>query len=859
MGSQNSKDYATNYKSGSKFDEVINQDSESISSSSTSSKEAKKYRRYTIHHKTYNHDLNIDSSSGGGGSNNNNNNSVSKSSSSTTTENTLSQSTPSTTTTSQSHQHQHFTTSDKNNNINSNNNNNNNNNSTNNTNNNNNNNHINNNSKKSSNRREKSKTINLGNYNNNNSSATSIGNNTNNTSLNSITNSASSSTCNLTFDSSLSISSGLSAGTSYSSVDIALGKESSSSSLSNQHFNRTRSRSLNIYNNNNNNNTTLSSCMEEDNNKSKSTKKIKGTKSKSSTALFKSITLRGKKDKEKEKEKEKPTNNLKVSKEEEEGGGLPTVKEELKQEEKKQPSPTKFIPTVETNNHFIEEEEEVINVNDNLGLEPSSSSLSGEFKEEEYYHHHQNDYNYNSENNNYQYCYEYQDQEEQYQQQNQEEYFEEANSVYISPPPPNKKPPPLPPKNFKPKLSMDPMSPPQQHDPTLNTLSPLSRSSLLGRKLSSLFPPLEPSMPSPCSSQRSSIELNYLKEIQNYVLLEKIGSGTFSNVHLCSHKDHDSKRFAIKVIDKSLVQMIASHTDLDVTTEVNILKSLKHPNIIQLHDHFETENNYYIVMELLNGGELLYNIENNSSKQDQSSVNYTEDSARKIIKQIVHAIDFLHQQNVVHRDLKPENILFRDHSDFSTLKIIDFGLAAYYNNEPLVDVCGTPDFQAPEMIKRLGYSFPVDIWAIGVILYILLCGHPPFQAKNSIAVMALIMRAEIKFDQEVWSTISPLAKDLVIKMLEPDPSKRLTIQQILDHEWIKVEPTTETDSPRIGPQFHRHLRRYNSQRYFKQTGDAILKSQRYSIYAFPPPLSPIQTPLFNNGIGHLKLPNILDQ
>ncbi|EFA78100.1 putative protein serine/threonine kinase [Heterostelium album PN500] len=425
------------------------------------------------------------------------------------------------------------------------------------------------------------------------------------------------------------------------------------------------------------------------------------------------------------------------------------------------------------------------------------------------------------------------------------------SSASSQPPPlPRRKPPPLPPKNFRssnttPNTSSSNLNQyittnattTANNNNSMDTpglmLSPLSlgqRSPMLSRRQSNLYPPSEPSMPSPCSSQRNSVEIHKLEDIFNYTLLDKIGSGTFSDVHLCRHKETD-KQYAIKIIDKSLVQMIASHTDLDISTEVNILSTLSHPHVIKLVEHFESEMNYYIVMEYLSGGELLYQLEETHNNPENKSgvANYTEQSAREIIKQIIHAVAFLHKNNIVHRDLKPENILFNGKSEFATLKIIDFGLASYYK-APLADICGTPDFQAPEMIKRQGYSYPVDIWATGVILYILLCGHPPFQGKNSMAIMSLIMKGEIKFDKPEWENVSDSAKDLISKMLDSDPSKRLTAEQVLQHEWMLIQSRPE-DSPRLSGSFHKQLRRYNSQRFFKATGDTLLKSQRFGIYS----------------------------
>ncbi|KAF2078427.1 hypothetical protein CYY_000294 [Polysphondylium violaceum] len=636
---------------------------------------------------------------------------------------------------------------------------------------------------------------------------------------------------------------------------FSFGGSGSSNSNNSHYFSRTRSRSLNLTslsvnnnnnnsvgNNNNNNNNSHNniplhplSALNNNNSNSNSTSnkptKIEGRKTKSSTALFKSLTSslkRTKKDKEKDKQQQQstkkrssststPPSELNLS-----SSSTTTTPPILEEQGKKRSSSI----TLENNQQQptpVDNNQQQLNSDNNsiidIDLEEEEEYKINQTSIEDLSKQLQQDSFFIKENSN-----------------NIEVESESLSSSIVI----NKKPPPpLPPKTFKPTTqqqqqqeTMNPNTPPflsQSQQFQLQQQSPYSSGFSFGRK-SGVLPPSEPTYPSESSvsSKRNSVELRYLEDTHSYQLLEKLGSGTFSDVFLCMHKE-TQKQYAAKIIDKSLVQMIAAHTEMEIATEVNILKASFHPNIISIIDHFETENYYYIITELLNGGELLYQLEKNHHATAPDTQNYTEEHAKKIIKQVVQAVSFLHKNNIVHRDLKPENILFRDKSHCSSLKIIDFGLASQLkaSTHSLIDVCGTPEFQAPEMVKREGYSFPVDVWATGVILYILLCGQPPFQGKNSMAIMSLIIKSELNFDLPGWESISDAAKDLIKKMMNPDPATRITCEQILEHPWILE---SKMDSPQLGS-FHKQLRRYNSQRYFKATGDTLLKSQRFGIYS----------------------------
>lgn len=196
---------------------------------------------------------------------------------------------------------------------------------------------------------------------------------------------------------------------------------------------------------------------------------------------------------------------------------------------------------------------------------------------------------------------------------------------------------------------------------------------------------------------------------KDYEIGKVLGSGTFSTVRLCTHKRTKQKR-AVKVIDKRNLEV---NTD-SLKTEVHILKSVKNPNIVELDAVYESDTKVYLVMELLTGGELFDRIVNKYPN------GYSERVASNLVKKIVESIAYLHKLGIVHRDLKPENLLYATEDDDSEIKITDFGLAKIASGEVMLKTaCGTPNYVAPEVLLNQGYDASVDMWSIGVILYIL--------------------------------------------------------------------------------------------------------------------------------------------
>jgi calcium/calmodulin-dependent protein kinase I len=255
-----------------------------------------------------------------------------------------------------------------------------------------------------------------------------------------------------------------------------------------------------------------------------------------------------------------------------------------------------------------------------------------------------------------------------------------------------------------------------------------------------------------------------------YEMKETLGKGTFAIVRRGTERK-TGKDFAIKIINKESPELRDN-----IMTEITILKNTTHPNIMKLHHVFESRRKIYLVMELLEGGELFDLIVKRG--------NLTEAESSKIIRRVVKAILYLHSKNICHRDLKPENLLFGTLGDMESIRVTDFGLSKVSAQHVLKTACGTPSYVAPEILKGDPYGFEVDMWSCGVILYVLLCGFPPFYANNDADLYQLIASGSYSFPSPYWDDISDTAKDLIKRLLVVDPSKRLTPIQMLCHPFI---------------------------------------------------------------------------
>lgn len=285
------------------------------------------------------------------------------------------------------------------------------------------------------------------------------------------------------------------------------------------------------------------------------------------------------------------------------------------------------------------------------------------------------------------------------------------------------------------------------------------------------------------SSQRSSslratpgmfVTCSHASFRQNYKAVKLLGKGSFGEVLLCINRA-TGQQYAVKVIVKSSVKRKGDHESL--LREVEVLKGLDHPNIMKIFEFFEDDKYYYFVTELYSGGELFDEIVNRKC--------FSEKDAAKIIKQVLSGINYMHKQNVVHRDLKPENLLLESKIPNSNIKIIDFGLSTYCDvDSKMKDKIGTAYYIAPDVLRGV-YDSKCDIWSIGVILYILLCGFPPFNGANEGEIIKKVQSGKYSFDMPQWRKVSESAKDLIRRMITYSPAKRITASEALEHHWIQ--------------------------------------------------------------------------
>ncbi|KAF8953413.1 hypothetical protein BGZ52_011411 [Haplosporangium bisporale] len=329
---------------------------------------------------------------------------------------------------------------------------------------------------------------------------------------------------------------------------------------------------------------------------------------------------------------------------------------------------------------------------------------------------------------------------------------------------------------------------------------------------------------------RQRIKLPAYPGLERFQLIEKMGDGAFSNVYKAKDIKND-RIVAIKVVrkyDMSAQQNRHLHRDMkkkprvteraNILKEVQIMRQLKHPGIIELYEFSESEEFYFLVIELAPGGELFHRI--------VKLTYFSEDLTRHVIVQVAHAIRYLHEEKgVIHRDIKPENILFEpipvipsppgvrptdDKEDegvfmhgvggggIGRVKIADFGLSKVVWNEQTMTPCGTVGYTAPEIVKDQRYSKSVDMWAIGCVLYTLLCGFPPFFDESIQALTEKVARGQYTFLEPWWNDISDSVKDLITHLLCVDPNQRYTIDQFLEHPWIKAgQPPVANEVPEV--------------------------------------------------------------
>ncbi|KAM8975881.1 serine/threonine-protein kinase DCLK1 isoform 2-T2 [Pelodytes ibericus] len=271
---------------------------------------------------------------------------------------------------------------------------------------------------------------------------------------------------------------------------------------------------------------------------------------------------------------------------------------------------------------------------------------------------------------------------------------------------------------------------------------------------------------------------------ERYKVGRTIGDGNFAIVKECIERS-TGREYALKIINKGKCR----GKEHMIQNEVSILRRVKHPNIVLLIEEMDMPTELYLVMELVKGGDLFDAI--------TSTNKYTERDANGMLYNLMSAIKYLHSLNIVHRDIKPENLLVYEHQDGSkSLKLGDFGLATVVDG-PLYTVCGTPTYVAPEIIAETGYGLKVDIWAAGVITYILLCGFPPFRGSgdDQEVLFDQILMGQVDFPSPYWDNVSDSAKELITMMLQVDVDQRFSALQVLEHPWVNDDGLPENEYP----------------------------------------------------------------
>uniref|UniRef100_A0A8D8LS07 calcium/calmodulin-dependent protein kinase n=1 Tax=Cacopsylla melanoneura TaxID=428564 RepID=A0A8D8LS07_9HEMI len=289
----------------------------------------------------------------------------------------------------------------------------------------------------------------------------------------------------------------------------------------------------------------------------------------------------------------------------------------------------------------------------------------------------------------------------------------------------------------------------------------------------------------------------------NYDLKEELGKGAFSVVRRCVQKS-TGLEFAAKIIN---TKKLSARDFQKLEREARICRKLQHPNIVRLHDSIQEENYHYLVFDLVTGGELFEDI--------VAREFYSEADASHCIQQILESVNHCHSNGVVHRDLKPENLLLASKAKGAAVKLADFGLAIEVQGEQQAwfGFAGTPGYLSPEVLKKEPYGKPVDIWACGVILYILLVGYPPFWDEDQHRLYAQIKAGAYDYPSPEWDTVTPEAKNLINQMLTVNPSKRITASEALKHPWI-------CQRERVASIVHRQetvdcLKKFNARRKLK--------------------------------------------
>uniref|UniRef100_A0A673XP17 calcium/calmodulin-dependent protein kinase n=1 Tax=Salmo trutta TaxID=8032 RepID=A0A673XP17_SALTR len=304
----------------------------------------------------------------------------------------------------------------------------------------------------------------------------------------------------------------------------------------------------------------------------------------------------------------------------------------------------------------------------------------------------------------------------------------------------------------------------------------------------------------------------------DFQLYEELGKGAFSVVRRCV-KLCTGQEYAAKIIN---TKKLSARDHQKLEREARICRLLKHSNIVRLHDSISEEGFHYLLFDLVTGGELFEDI--------VAREYYSEADASHCIQQILEAVLHCHQSGVVHRDLKPENLLLASKCKNAAVKLADFGLAIEVQGDQQAwfGFAGTPGYLSPEVLRKEAYGKPVDIWACGVILYILLVGYPPFWDEDQHKLYQQIKAGAYDFPSPEWDSVTPEAKNLINQMLTINPAKRITAQEALKHPWVSQRST-------VASMMHRQetvecLKKFNARRKLKEPQTTVIHVDRNKVH-----------------------------
>lgn len=312
-------------------------------------------------------------------------------------------------------------------------------------------------------------------------------------------------------------------------------------------------------------------------------------------------------------------------------------------------------------------------------------------------------------------------------------------------------------------------------------------------------------------SKHFSIQLSQGTLPESYKIIQNLGQNSQCLLKLALYKNTSSTR-AIKQISNTFKLDTSRLID-----ELNILKALDHPNIIKIYELVQDSEFLNIVMEHCTGGELFDKIKLDKDLSENSVANYMLDA--------ISAIKYCHEAKIVHRDLKPENMLFENQNKDARLKILDFGTSQSYRNcKKIEGFIGSYYYIAPEVIDK-EYSDKCDVWSLGVILYIMLCGYPPFYAKTTSEICEKIKKVQVSFKGAVWDNISEEAKTLIQKMLRKDPNTRYSIYDVYSDPWIQNRAHNRIPDKALSPEAKENLKRFSTNTRLQKIVSAYMTKQ----------------------------------